>query len=168
MLFKCAIVYLDDILLMSCDFPEHYKYLEMLIHKFKANLRMNGKKCSFAKDELKYIGHILSKHGVQIDPSKTDVNSSWPRLKSVKHIRSFWVWLIFTSDMLTIIHNVQHHYGTFCRRVYLLNMRDAQEKAFQDLKSALWSPPILRFPDTSRPYFLQTDASLHCVSKKRQ
>jgi len=50
---------------------------------------MNGKMCSFAKDEVKYIGHILSKHGVQIDLSKTDVISSWPRPKSAKHIRSF-------------------------------------------------------------------------------
>jgi len=91
MLFKCAFVYLDDILLLSCDFPEHYKHLEMLFHKFsEANLRMSGKKCSFAKDEVKYIGHILSKHGVQIGPSRTDVISSWPRPKSAKHIRSFF------------------------------------------------------------------------------
>jgi len=90
MLFKCTIVYLDDILLMSCDFPEHYKHLEMLFHKFsEANLRMSGKKCSFGKDEVKYIGHILSKHGVQIDPSKTDAISSWPCPKCAKHIRSF-------------------------------------------------------------------------------
>jgi len=62
----------------------------MLLYKFReANLRMNGKMCSFAKDEVKYIGHILSKHGVQIDLSKTDVISSWPRPKSAKHIRSF-------------------------------------------------------------------------------
>ena len=129
MLFKCAIVYLDDILLMSCDFPEHYKHLDMLFHKFReANLRMNGKKCSFAKDEVKYIGHILSKHGVQIDPSKTDVISSWPRPKSAKHIRSFLGMVIFYSGMLTVIHNVQHHYGTFCRRMYLLNGETHKKK----------------------------------------
>ena len=89
MLFKSAIVYLDDILLLSRDFPEHYKHLEMLFQKFRdANLRMNGKKCSFAKDEVKYIGHILSADGVRIDPSKTDVISSWPRPKSHEEIRS--------------------------------------------------------------------------------
>ena len=43
-------------------------------------------------------------------------------------------------------------------------MEDTQEKAFQDLKLALLSPPILRFPDSSRPYFLQTDASLDGIS----
>jgi len=129
MLFQFAIVYLDDILLMSCDFPEHYKHLEILFHILReANLRMNGKKCTFAKDEVKYIGHILSKHRVQIDPPKTDVISSWPRPTSAKHIRSFWVWLIFTSGTLTVIHNVQHHDGTFCRRMYLLNGETHKKK----------------------------------------
>jgi len=85
MLFKSAIVYLDDIVVFSKDFSEHYKHLEMLFHKFRhANLRMNGKKCSFAKDDVKYIGHILSKDSIRIDPSKTDVISSWPRPQTVK------------------------------------------------------------------------------------
>ena len=88
MLFKSAIVYLDDIVVFGKDFPEHYKHLEMLFHKFRhTNLRMNGKKCSFAKDakdEVKYIGHILSKDGIRIDPSKIDVISSWPRPKTLK------------------------------------------------------------------------------------
>jgi len=121
MFFKCAIVYLDDILLMSCDFPEHYKHLEMSFHKFReANLRMNGKKCSFAKDEVKYIGHISSKHGVQIDPRQMSFHPGHALNRRNTYVL-FWVWLIFTSGMLTVIHNVQHHYGTFCRRMYLLN-----------------------------------------------
>ena len=40
----------------------------------------------------------------------------------------------------------------------------SQESAFQDLKAALLSPPILRFPDSSRHYYLQTDASLEGIS----
>ena len=55
-------------------FPEHYKCLEQLFQRFHdANLRTNGIKCSFAKTEVKYIGHILSRDGIQIDPSKADV-----------------------------------------------------------------------------------------------
>jgi len=43
-------------------------------------------------------------------------------------------------------------------------MGEAQENAFQDLKADLMSPPILRFPDSSRPFYLQTDASLDKIS----
>jgi len=80
MLFKSAIVYLDDILILSRNFSDHYKHLHMLVQKFKeSNLRMNGKKCNFGIDHVKYIEHILSKEGIAIDPSKTDVISLWPR-----------------------------------------------------------------------------------------
>ena len=41
---------------------------------------------------------------------------------------------------------------------------DAQEKSFQDLKQAQLSPPVLRFPDVSRPFHLQCDASLGGLS----
>jgi len=72
MLFQSAIVYLDNILLLSRDFPEHYKHLEMLFQKLRdANLRMDGKKCIYAKDEVKYIGHILSADAIRIDPSSS-------------------------------------------------------------------------------------------------
>jgi len=71
MLFKSAIVYLDDVLILSKNFTDHYKHLHMLFQKFRdANLRMNGKKCNFGIDHVKYIGHILSKDGIAIDPSK--------------------------------------------------------------------------------------------------
>ena len=62
----------------------------MLFRKFRdANLRMNGRKCNFAEDKIKYIGHILSKDDVRIDPSKTEVIASWPGPITVKQIRSF-------------------------------------------------------------------------------
>jgi len=90
MFFKSAIVYLDDILLRSRDFTEHYNHLEMLFQRFReANLRMNGKKCSFAKDQVKHIGHFLSKDGIRIELSKTDVIASWPRPNSHKQMKSF-------------------------------------------------------------------------------
>ena len=165
MLFKSAIVYLDDILLLSRDFSEHYNHLSMLFRKFRdANLRMNGKKCNFARDEVKYIGHILSAEGVRIDPSKTDVISSWPRPKTPKQIRSF---LGMTNYYKKFIDRYAQRSATLrdlLSKDVPFKWGEAQEKSFQDLKTALLSPPILRFPDSSRPYFLQTDASIDGIS----
>ena len=161
MLFKSAIVYLDDILLLSRDFPEHYKHLEMLFQKFRdANLRMNGKKCSFAKDEVKYIGHILSADGVRIDPSKTDVISSWPRPKSHEEIRSSLGMTNYYKKFIDRYSQRSAPLRNLLSKDVPFVWGDAQENFFQDLKTALLSPPILRFPDSSRPYYLQTDASL--------
>ena len=165
MLFKSAIVYLDDVIIFNKDFSEHYKHLQMLFQKFRdANLRMNGKKCSFAQDEVKYIGHILSKDGIRIDPSKTEVISSWPRPKTAKQVRSY---LGMANSYRRFIHRYSQRSeplrGLLSKDIKF-ELGESQESAFQDLKAALLFPPILRFPDSSRPYYLQTDASLEGIS----
>ena len=165
MLFKCAIVYLDDVCVMSRDFPEHYKHLQMLFKKFRdANLRTNGKKCNFAKDEIKFIGHILSKDGVRIDSSKTEVIASWPRPKSAKQIRSFLGMTNFYKRYVDRYSQRSAPLRNLLAKDVPFEWGETQEKSFQDLKSVLLSPPILRFPDTSRPFYLQTDASLDGIS----
>ena len=79
MLFKYAIVYLDDVLILSRNFKEHLCHLAGLFQKFRqSNLRMNGKKCKFAVDQVKYLGHILSGSGVAVDSSKFNLISGWP------------------------------------------------------------------------------------------
>jgi len=75
----------------------------MLFQKFRdASLRMDVKKCNFGIDHVKYIGHILSKEGIAIDPSKTDAFSFWPRPKNAKHIRSFLGLLQFYKGFIFI------------------------------------------------------------------
>jgi len=90
MLFTSAIVYLDDILILSRDFNEHVTHLKMVFDKFReAKLRMNGKKCKFAVTQVKYLGHILSGAGISVDPAKTDVITKWPKPKTPKQVKSF-------------------------------------------------------------------------------
>ena len=54
-------------------------------HQFKINLS----KCSFAKKELPYLGHIISAEGVATDPGKIKIVQNWPTPTSVKELRSF-------------------------------------------------------------------------------
>jgi len=159
MLFKSAIVYLDDVLVISKDFSDQYKHLHMLFQKFRdANLRMNGKKCNFGIDHVKYIGHILSEEGIAIDPSKTDVISSWPRSKNAKHIRFFLGLIQFYKRFIFKFSQRSAPLRDLLSKEVPFKWGDAQEKSFQDLKQALLSHPILRFPDVSRPFHLQCDA----------
>ena len=165
MVFESAIVYLDDVLLIGRDFPEHYKHLEKLFQRFReANLRMNGKKCSFLKTEVKYIGHILSKDGIRIDPSKADAIKSWPRPKTHKHVKSFLGMANYHKRFINRYSQRSAPLRNLLSKNVPFTWGEDQEKAFQDLKQALTSPPILRFPDSSRPFHLQTDASLDGIS----
>ena len=90
MLFTSAIVYLDDVLLLSKNFEQHLTHLEMVFERFrKAKLHMNGKKCKFDVNEVRYLGHILSAAGVSVDRQKTEIITSWPKPKNAKQVKSF-------------------------------------------------------------------------------
>jgi len=74
MLFTSAIVYLDDVLLLSKNFEQHLTHLEMVFERFReAKLCMNGEKCKFAVNKVKYFGHILSAAGISVDSRKTEI-----------------------------------------------------------------------------------------------
>jgi hypothetical protein len=71
--WKICSIYIDDIIVWSQTFEEHLNHLSQIFDRFKkANLKLNPTNCHFAKPEVLYLGHIIYKDGIQVDPSKTD------------------------------------------------------------------------------------------------
>ena len=164
MVFSSAIVYLDDVLLVSRTFDQHCSHLSAMFDKFRAaNLRLNGKKCKFATSQVKYLGHILSKDGIATDPAKTAVIVNWPQPKNVKQTKSF-------LGVCNYYRKYIFNYSIRSAPLRELTAKDVpfvwserQEHAFADLKTALTNPPILCYPDFNRPFYVQTDASLEGI-----
>jgi hypothetical protein len=87
---KFAIVFIDDILIYSKDEKELEEHLIIVLqilreHKVYAKLS----KCEFYKDQIQYLGHIISKEGITVDPNKIKTIMNWPEPKDVSGIRSF-------------------------------------------------------------------------------
>ena len=77
---KFALVFFDDILIYSSSLDQHVTHLRSVLsvlqqHQLFAKLS----KCSFAQEEIEYLGHIISKQGVGTDPSKITIIQNWPQ-----------------------------------------------------------------------------------------
>jgi hypothetical protein len=68
---KFMIIYNDDILVYSKTIKEHVKHLKFVLNKLHENrLYANKAKCEFAQEEMDFLGHILSREGMRLDPRK--------------------------------------------------------------------------------------------------
>ena len=74
-----CLVYLDDIVIFSRTFEDHISRLtDVLTRLRQANLKLKPTKCFLFRQEITYLGHIVSKEGIATDPSKTAVMDEYP------------------------------------------------------------------------------------------
>ncbi len=84
------IIYIDDILVYSKTTKEHIEHLEYVLTKFCKNKHFAKKaKNEFAQKEIDFLGHILSREGVRLNPKKLQAIRDWKRPITIKGIRSF-------------------------------------------------------------------------------
>jgi hypothetical protein len=89
-LYKFMVVFIDDILIFSKNEVEHDKHLCLVLQKLRENqLYAKLNKCKFWLKEVWFLGHIFSKGGISVDPSKVKDVLSWNTLQNVLDIRSF-------------------------------------------------------------------------------
>jgi hypothetical protein len=82
--------YLDDILIYSDNLEDHQRYiLKVLEALTKAGLHLKPKKCEFHRQEVKYLGFIISTTGTKMIPSKITTIQEWPQPQNVKDVQSF-------------------------------------------------------------------------------
>ena len=167
----CAI-YLDDLTIFSSTLEEHLKRLDMVLSRLKeCNLKLNPKKCSFLQTKVKYVGHIVSENGVEADPEKIDRVINWPKPKNGEEVRQFTsftgYYRRFLKDFSKIAKPLTdlHPYTTLKNGKKIKSCKPfvwgaEQQEAFNQLKKALLSSPILGYADYTIPFELHIDASL--------
>jgi hypothetical protein len=90
MLRKSVLVFMDDILIYGKSLEDHSQHLTAVLQPLKEHkLLIKKSKCSFAQQQLEYLGHVIGVHGVATDPAKIQAVRDWPTPSSVKHLRSF-------------------------------------------------------------------------------
>ena len=167
-----ASVYLDDVIVYSETLEEHVNHLKAIFERLrKANLKLKPEKCKFVCDEVEYLGHIITSAGLKPNERNLIAVREFPVPTNLKHLRQF---LGLTSHYRRFIHN----YAKIAHPLYALTRKGAQyqwtaqcEVAFETLKDKLLTPPVLAYPDFTKDFVIETDASkqgLGAILSQRQ
>eukprot|EP00794_Sanderia_malayensis_P019624 gene19624-biopygen13894 len=138
---------------------EHLKRLDMVLERItKANLTLKPSKCQWLRNSVKFLGHIVSKEGVAVDPAKVRSVSSFPILLNKSDVRSFLGMTSYYRRFILDFASRSKHLAELTKKKCLSRWTEDAQKAFEDLKSCLTTTPILRCPDFRLPFKLYTDA----------
>ncbi|KAL3987009.1 ubiquitin carboxyl-terminal hydrolase 12/46 [Sarotherodon galilaeus] len=179
---KEVLVFIDDLIIFAPTLEEHERRLLKVLHRLKEfGLKLSVEKCMFFQKTVKYLGHVVSKDGVQTDPDKIETLKSWPVPKNLKELRSFLGFAGYYrrfiqgySNIVKPLHDLTAGYPPSQRKLRATIKRDqyldpkeplasrwtpACQQAFDTIIKKLTTAPVLAFADPQKPYLLHTDAS---------
>ncbi|GJS31499.1 putative reverse transcriptase domain-containing protein [Tanacetum coccineum] len=153
---KFVIVFIDDILIYSKSEEEHEAHLKTILDLLKKEkLYAKFSKCEFWLQEVQFLGHVVNRDGIHVDPSKVESVKNWKTPESSTEIRSF---LGLAGYYRRFIEN----FSKIAKPLTLLTQKnkayvwgDKQDEAFQILKEKLCNAPVLALPDGPDDFVLK-------------
>jgi len=165
---KFLCVYLDDILIYSKTYEEHLEHIKLVLAKLReAKLYAKMSKCEFFKEEVKFLGHIVSREGVKVDPEKVRVMEKWPPPRTVSDVRSFLGLTNYFRKFVrgysaTVAPLIKLTKGNPKKKQDVqFDWGPDQEQAFVAIRNALITAPVLVIPDLNKPFVVISDASMN-------
>ena len=157
---KFLYVYQDDVLIFSSTFAEHLEHIRMMLQKLKDNnLTCNYDKCKFAEEVVQFLGVLITRTGIKVDPSKTAVILNLDRPTTRKQISQFHGMANYYSDFIERFAERFEPMFRLLKKKSKFEWGEEQEKAFIDIKTALAKEVILAGIDYTKPIICRTDAS---------
>jgi len=155
-----VIVYLDDILIFSDNKADHGKHVRKVLRRLCNNgLYARPDKCLFSVDTVSYLGFILSKDGLKMDPAKVQAITDWPEPKKVKDVQSFLGFANFYRRFIPDYSAIVVPLTRLTRKGVKWDFTAAARLSFEALKRAFTSAPVLTHWIPDRPIIVETDAS---------
>jgi len=155
-----VVIYLDDILIYSDNMNNHKKHVKEVLKRLQENrLYVSPTKCVFHQNRIEFLGFVLGVDGLMMDESKTQTIQNWLTLCRVKDVQSF---LGFANFYRRFIDN----YAEITSLLTHLTWKNEPwswttdcQVAFDNIKEAFTTAPILGHWDSESLMILETDAS---------
>lgn len=152
--------YLDDILIFSDTLEQHQKHvLQVLDALCKAGLALKPEKCEFHRTSVSYLGLIVSTEGLKMDPRKVEAVSEWPEPKKLKDVQAFLGFANFYRRFIMGYSKIVAPLTALTKKDTKFDFNDSCRKAFQHLKDAFTTAPVLHHFNYDKECIVETDAS---------
>ncbi|KAK1648343.1 hypothetical protein QYE76_066148 [Lolium multiflorum] len=164
---KFVIVFIDDILIYSKDKEEHAKHLKIVLQILREHqLYAKFSKCKFWLDSVEFLGHVITKEGIAVNPSKVQSVLEWKSPKNAKEIRGFLGMAGYYRRFIEGFSKIAGPMTKLLKKNTPFVWTDECETSFQTLKEKLTTAPVLAVPEPGKDYTVYCDASkngLGCV-----
>ena len=158
-------IYMDDILIHTQDdLNLHRRRVHQVLDKLEHHdLYLKPEKCLFEKKSMEFLGVVLEKGQIHMDPTKLKGVADWPPPKSVKDVRAFLGFTGFYRYFVPHYSQIARPLIDLTRKAVPFHWETPQIRAFETLKTLMCSRPILRQLDYTKQFLLATDASAYGV-----
>ncbi|WVZ97730.1 hypothetical protein U9M48_043244 [Paspalum notatum var. saurae] len=164
---KFVVVFIDDILIYSKTEEEHEEHLRLVLQKLREHkLYAKLSKCEFWIDQVPFSGHIVSKGGIMVDPSKVSSVMDWKVPEVVKEVRGFLGLAGYYRRFIESFSKIAKPMTSLLEKGAEFIWNKERQAAFDELKKRLTTAPVLTLPDLTKSFTVYCDASkegLGCV-----
>lgn len=155
-----VIAYLDDILIYSENEENHEEHVHWVLRRLQeAKLRVRPEKCEFHTKRVKFLGFIIQPGTIEQDPEKIKVVAEWPTPENLKDVQSFMGFCNFNRRFIRDFSGLSLPLTRLTRKEQAFLWSKIEEAAFQALKEACISAPVLIMFQSGKPMRMETDAS---------
>ncbi|XP_028077260.1 uncharacterized protein LOC114279213 [Camellia sinensis] len=124
---------------------EHENHLRIALQTVRERkLYAKLSKCEFWLDSVAFLGHVINKDSILVDPQKIEAIVDWSRPTNVFEVRSF---LGFTGYYRRFVKDFSKLAMPLTQKNMPFNWTNQRESAFQELKTRLIIAPILTLPN---------------------
>lgn len=154
-------VYLDDVVIFSHTWKQHLSHLESVLSRLQeANLTLKLKKCEFGAEDCVYLGHRIGRGGVRPEEGKVRAVQQMARPKTKKEVRAFLGMVGYYRRFIRNFSEIADPLTRLTKKNEPeVQWSEQEEAAFNMLKQALTHSKLMRNPDFTKPFIVQTDAS---------
>ncbi|CAM8908137.1 unnamed protein product [Rhodiola kirilowii] len=153
-------VFMDDFTIYGDTFDACLSNLSTVLARcVSMNLVLNYEKCHFMVTHGVVLGHVVSQEGIEVDKAKIGLIMTLPYPSTVRDIKSFLGHAGFYRRFIKDFSKKALHLSTLLQKEVPFEFTKTCKEAFDELRKALTSTPIIQTPDWEQPFEIMCDAS---------